>query len=91
MYLIFKPSSDKRKSKTRAERCCSASYGAGMQSDKQKAYEQEMLEKQEQENAMPLLRFLIIGIQTARKVVKKAYLKKRKAMFWVKINLLILH
>jgi len=49
MYLIFKPSSDKDEIENLGlNDAVPQATDAGMQSDKQKAYEQEMLEKQEQ-------------------------------------------
>lgn len=55
MFLIFKPSSEKNKDeKVGLNDAVPQATGAGMQSDKQKAYEQEMLEQKDQEkrNAM---------------------------------------
>ncbi|GEP90702.1 Bacteroides conjugative transposon TraM protein [Chitinophaga terrae (ex Kim and Jung 2007)] len=50
MYLIFKPSSDKKKVQDIGlNDAVPQATDAGLQSDKQKAYEQEMLEQKEQE------------------------------------------
>ena len=50
MYLIFKPSSDKKKVEDIGlNDAVPQATDAGLQSDKQKAYEQEMLEKKMQE------------------------------------------
>lgn len=49
MYLIFKPSSDKKGIESIGiNDSVPQATGAGMQADKQKAYEQEMLEQEEQ-------------------------------------------
>ena len=50
MYLIFKPSSDKKKVQDIGlNDAVPQATDAGLQADKQKAYEQEMLEQKEQE------------------------------------------
>ncbi|MDV4116255.1 conjugative transposon protein TraM [Elizabethkingia anophelis] len=56
MYLIFKPSSDKKKAvDIGLNDAVPQATDAGMQSDKQKAYEQEMLEQKEQEKRNALM------------------------------------
>ena len=58
MYLIFKPSSDKKEIENIGlNDAVPQASDAGMQSDKQKAYEQEMLEQKDQEkrNALTTL------------------------------------
>jgi hypothetical protein len=53
MYLIFKPSKDKKAIENIGlNDAVPQATGAGMPDDKGKAYEQEMLERKEQENAM---------------------------------------
>lgn len=58
MYLIFKPSADKKKMQdTGLNNAVPQATDAGMQADKQKAYEQEMLDQKEKEkrNALTTL------------------------------------
>ena len=56
MYLIFKPSSDKQKVEDIGlNDVVPQATDAGLQSDKQKAYEQEMLEQKMQEKRNALL------------------------------------
>ncbi|MDV3616185.1 conjugative transposon protein TraM [Elizabethkingia anophelis] len=56
MYLIFKPSTDKKKAvDIGLNDAVPQATDAGMQSDKQKAYEQEMLEQKEQEKRNALM------------------------------------
>ncbi|MFT3945576.1 MAG: conjugative transposon protein TraM [Agriterribacter sp.] len=56
MYLIFKPSSDKQKPEDIGlNDAVPQATDAGLQSDKQKAYEQEMLEQKEQEKRNALM------------------------------------
>lgn len=56
MYLIFKPSSDKNKIENIGlNDAVPQATDAGMQSDKQKAYEQEMLEQKTQEKRSSLM------------------------------------
>lgn len=56
MYLIFKPSSDKKKVENIGlNDAVPQATDAGLQSDKQKAYEQEMLEQKEQEKRNALM------------------------------------
>src|SRR5690606_24018334 len=56
MYLIFKPSSDKNKIEDIGlNDAVPQATDAGMQSDKQKAYEQEMLEQKTQEKRNSLM------------------------------------
>ena len=55
MYLIFKPSSDKKETENIGlNDAVPQATEAGMQEDKQKAYEQEMLEQKEQEKRKAL-------------------------------------
>lgn len=55
MYLIFKPSSDKQEIENAGlNDAVPQASEAGMQADKQKAYEQEMLEQKEQQNRKAL-------------------------------------
>lgn len=54
MYLIFKPSKDKNEIESLGlNDAVPQATEAGLQSDKQKAYEQEMLEQKDKENEMP--------------------------------------
>ena len=58
LYLIFKPSADKKEmEKIGLNNAFPQATGAGMQDDKQKAYEQDMLEQKDQEkrNALTTL------------------------------------
>lgn len=56
MYLIFKPSADKKKvEKIGLNEAVPQATDAGLQSDKQKAYEQEMLEKKMEEKRSSLM------------------------------------
>lgn len=56
MYLIFKPSSDKKKVENIGlNDAVPQATDAGLQSDKEKAYEQEMLEQKEQEKRNALM------------------------------------
>jgi hypothetical protein len=79
MYLIFKPSEDKKEIENIGlNDAVPQATGAGMPDDKGKAYEQEMLERKEQEKRNALPRFLIIGIRKIRKSRQMNFLKKRR-------------